>query len=396
MAQPTEAQRRLARRLRALRQSGRGTPITQKQVAEALGASVPLVSSWESAKAVPPEERLRAYALLFSGAASAQDGWVLPADGTPLAAEAEARRRELFTELTTLRYTAQRDDDGPEERRGALGGRFWCFPEDARVRIITTPMWPQVTATIPYANPWHPNHIESMLDADRDASLDLYGHIRAENPTADVRILTADKVTRNDLTGEVVILGQADVLLRGELNSVMHFFARRLEIPVGTRLAEGGDREFDSEFFVTCDEDGEPAYYPAGRNPAQVEAYRPIFQREVWQEGRPRSTRDGYPLLEYDVALIARKENELNLAATVTFCSGIFSRGTFGAVRALTDRNLRTQNEEFLVREFGLKDFWLLTRVPVFPADSGAETVTPDLARPYNRLRSSAPSLDPE
>jgi hypothetical protein len=360
-------------------------------VARAINASVPLVSSWESAKSTPPEERLRSYALYFCGDVGSEPEWAeLPDLGT-LSPDQESRRRELFNELVALRTDALGAQETPA-RVGALGGWFWSFPDDSRIRIITTPSWDRLIGGIPYANPWHPNYIESLRDADRDATMELYGHIRAENPNADVRWLTADQATRNDLTGDVVILGQGDKLRQGsaeERQPVVNFLARRLELPVGTRLPEGGDPEYDSEFVVTCDEDGEPAYYPDGRKPEQEEVYRPTFLKDTETPGHPRSTRDGYPQLEYDVALIARMENELNLAATITICSGVFSRGTYGAVRALTDRNLRAKNEKFLADEFGRQDFWLLTRVPVFQADGGAETVTPDLARPFHRLRSA-------
>jgi transcriptional regulator with XRE-family HTH domain len=392
MAQPSEAQRRLARRLRALRQPSGGPPVTQKQVAEALNASVPLVSSWEGAKAVPPEERLSSYALLFSGPPTMSNGRARLPDPRLLSVEAEAVRRELLKELIALRNAAQGEQEPSQHPAGALGGRFWCYPQNARVRIITTPMWPEVVAQIPYANAWHPNYIQSLLDADRDASLELFGHVRAENPTADVRLITADRLERsNDLTGEVIILGQGDQLFMAQQGTpgVLDYFVRRLELPVGIQRDPDGDPEYDSEFVVTCDEDDEPAYYPAGTTPAGFEAYRPVFLKDVSRDGQPRLERDGYPQLEYDVALIARMENQLNLGATVTICSGLFSRGTYGAVRALTDQNLRAKNEEFLINEFGLQDFWLLTRVPVFLSDSGAETVTPDLARPFNRLRAA-------
>lgn len=399
MPQPSEAQRRLGRRLRALRQPPGGVPVPQKFVADALGASVPLVSSWESGKAVPPMERLEAYALLFADMpTSGENRGGLP-DPASFSAETEGRRRELLKELVVLRQDTQREQDGPAPRVGPLGTRFWSFPEGAQVRILTTRMWPEVTSAIKYSSPWHPNYIEALHNADQDAAVELFGHVRAENPTADVRVLTVDQADRNDLTGEVILLGQSDSSFQRDVERVglLDFFVRRLELPVATRLREGGDREFDWEFVVTCDEDGEPAYYSGGQQPPSVDTYRPVFLRDYGAPGHPRLLREGYPQLEYDVALVARKENQLNLAATVTICAGVFSRGTYGAVRALTDRALRAKNEEFLAEEYGLQDFWLLTRVPIFQTDSGAETVTPDLARPFNRLRSSAPaSSDPE
>ena len=106
--------------------------------------------------------------------------------------------------------------------------------------------------------------------------------------------------------------------------------------------------------------------------------------RRVFDSGQPR--------LEYDVALLWRTVNPLNLGATLTVCTGIFSRGTYGAVRALTDANLRGRNEKYLAEELNLADFWLLLHVPVFSGTTGAQTVTPDLSRPFHRLRSFVPA----
>jgi hypothetical protein len=98
-------------------------------------------------------------------------------------------------------------------------------------------------------------------------------------------------------------------------------------------------------------------------------------------------------VLEYDVAVLARKRNQLNTANSVTICSGVFSRGTYGAVRALTDVLFRSRNERFLERHFGgLDEFWIVFYVPVFRGAQGLDTMTPDLERPFHRLRSSATS----
>jgi len=94
--------------------------------------------------------------------------------------------------------------------------------------------------------------------------------------------------------------------------------------------------------------------------------------------------RDGEPLLEYDVALLARMPNELQMSATLTLCAGLFSRGTYGIVRALTDPQRVGPNEAYL-RTFERPDnFWLLTYVPVFAGPDGLETLAPDLNRPFH------------
>jgi hypothetical protein len=227
----------------------------------------------------------------------------------------------------------------------------------------------------------------------------LFGHIRAENPTADVRFLTADRVTQEDITGHVVVLGQADSLwvtqrhpLSEEQSSVLDYLAAPLELPLGVQTPPCGDPEFDSEFVVTLDSDGEPTWFARGAEPDKIEIHPPQFLHDLGGPGGSRALQNGLPVLEYDVGLLARRPNQLNLRTTITICAGLFSRGTFGAVRALTDANadLRVRNERFLVERFGsLGDFWFLFRVPVFRGAHGLDTVTPDFGCGFHQLRSS-------
>jgi transcriptional regulator with XRE-family HTH domain len=411
----------LGDRLRGLRSNVWGRATTQKQVAEALRISVPLVSSWEQNKAVPSEEKLRSLALFFCLGEDREQP--LP-DLSELSAAEDRRRRELIDELIKLRDAAR----SGTPRSTLASGRFWNYPDGAKIRILTTPMWQDVVGKapladilaeldislddavsgvsvrdilkstgrvdpdgsvdrIPYANPRHPNYMESLHDGDRDATVELIGHLRAENPTADIRFLTSDRASRDDLTGHVVILGQADQLGRTtpEGPSPLEWLFRRQELPL-TTLLKGENSEFDSVFVVTEDTDGRPAYYPSGVDAPRGRSYGPIFLRDETDASRPRLYADGYPQLEYDIALLARQPNELNADTSVTICAGIFSRGTYGAVRAFTDTALRAANERYLTENFDLNNFWMLFYVPVF----AGETVTPDLNRPLHRVRSSS------
>jgi len=397
MTEPTPAQHHLAARLRGLRQEWGDAdgPVTQRHVAEALGASVPLVSSWENtvSPVVPPEERLRAYARFFATPRSIQDrrGRLLPDE--ELTPEEEARRRELIDELIPLREEALRPPQAAARQAGALGGRFWYFPDGQPIVIAATPFSDRQLLGNPYANPMHPNYVASLRNADMDAVVELVGHIRAENPGSEVRFVTVDELQRDHLTGHLVILGAGDagsfsLGAQTAQGSPLSWMIRRMELPVGLRLPPGGDEEYDAEFVVTSDEDGEPAY-----RGSHDDIYRPTFMRDERVADRPRLLVDGFPQLEYDVALLARQPNELNLSATLTVCSGIFSRGTYGAVRALTDANLRARNEQYLYERFrdpdsrgGLRKFWMLIQVPVFQGD----TITPDLNRPFHILRRSS------
>jgi len=262
--------------------------------------------------------------------------------------------------------------------------------------IAGTPFSDRQLRDNPYASRWHPNYIASVRNADMDATIELFGHVRAENPGSEVRFYRADELRRDHLTGHLIILGGGDALtmLTESALAPVAWLVRRTELPVRTRVPPDGEEEYDSEFVVTIDEDGEPQIHGA-----KEEVYRPTFLRDETAPLRPRLLappelgEKGYPQLEYDVALLARQPNELNLSATLTICTGIFSRGTYGAVRALTDANLRARNEQYLYERFrdpesrsGLRRFWMLIQVPVFQGD----TITPDLNRPFHRLRQSS------
>lgn len=372
----------LAQMLRRLRES-RG--LTQRQLGDLLGEgralSPALISSWESGKALPADRWLESYARKLSGPGDAAGG-VDPVAG-------------LLSRLTSLRGTAASVEEpaGPAPA-GALGGRFWHFPDGRPIRIVSTPMRRDVVEAVPYANSFHPNYIESLRNADMDATIELFGHIRAENPNSDVRHLTRRTVDRDDLTSHLVLLGGADTLVDPVLPprepSALAWLVRRLDLPLYTQVPEGADAEFGLEFVVTTDEQGRPRHRGPGR-----EVHAPTFLRvegrRVAEDGAGTPvTTGGFPQLEYDVGLLLRRPNPMNTAATITLCAGIFSRGTYGVARSLTDLHLRRANEDFVDRAFGLADFWLLMRIPVLQTRRGAETITTDLNRPFHVMRGAS------
>jgi hypothetical protein len=161
-----------------------------------------------------------------------------------------------------------------------------------------------------------------------------------------------------------------------------------MDLPVAARLPERGDDQFDTEFVVTVDGQGRPVY----RGP-HLQAYPPRFLEDPDAEGR-RLMANGFPQLEYDVGLLARQPNPMNPQASVTVCTGIFSRGTYGIVRMFTDYNLRAANEAYLYEHFDPGRFWALIRVPMFQGIDGVDTITPALAREFHVLLTSehAPS----
>jgi hypothetical protein len=88
-------------------------------------------------------------------------------------------------------------------------------------------------------------------------------------------------------------------------------------------------------------------------------------------------------LLYEDVALFARAVNPWNRETTVTICYGMYGRGTYGAIRALTDFHFRERNSRYLASRFAGRDaYCVLTRVPIVHG----ETLTPDWTTGDHRL----------
>jgi transcriptional regulator with XRE-family HTH domain len=390
--------RALGARLRELRTDW---GVTQGRLAEALGLSPALISSWESGGATPPEERLNAYARFFAARRSVERRPPALIPSEDLTAEEERARSDLIDELVRLREEAL---EGPALRpreRGALGGRFWYFPDGQPITILCTPLtqrqlgWTPEAAeagdlppAVQYAtNPSHPNAVRNLGNGDIDALLELVGHIRAENPTATVRWLTYDRVTSSDqLTSHVVLLGGLDDQIGATPDgtaAIVQAFHRAVSLPAEAQWKPEGDEEFDGEFVVKLDSEGVPT--SDQQKVARTEAYRPRFLRDEALSDRPRLLVRGAPQLTSDVAIIGRTPNPVNPSATLTSFGGIFSRGTYAAVRAFTDAQFRARNEQWLHGALDPKNFWILIQITIL-ADN---TMTPDLTRPAIRLRSS-------
>jgi transcriptional regulator with XRE-family HTH domain len=383
MSESSVSSRLLAAELRRLRVEGFvDGQVTQRQLADILKISPGLLSSWENAKEIPPEDRVRSYARFFCTPRTLAEGRLLP-DGQ-LDADEEAERRRLIDVLVDLRDAALQGGIAASAETGQLGGRFWHFPDGLPVVIAYNALGS--LAALDYANPDNPNYIQWLSNGDIDATMELFGHVRAENPRTEVRVVPQVHLQADMITGShLVILGGA-----AEENRALGWFWRRLDLPVRGRVPADGDEYYDTEFVVSTDADGEPQY-----DGPDEEGYQPIFLRDK-NGHRSLSLPDGdgrqFPLLEYDLALFARQRNPLNQATTVTVCSGIFSRGSYGAVRTCTDASLRGSNEKFLyeryrdpARRSSLRPFWMLIHVPVL----GAQTITPDLTRAFHRVRAS-------
>jgi transcriptional regulator with XRE-family HTH domain len=345
---------RLARRLRELREeSWPGRKITQPQLAQALGVSVPLISSWESLTnpKVPPLGRLDAYAALFATARSFdQDpGHIIALQD--MSDDEERMMNELKQELRHKRSEAMRTDVGggaaPRSEAAnlineSLGRGPWHFGDGNDITLVC-PQWPaDMLAKIPYTDINDPDYIELLTYSELDTLFEVYGHIRAANPANQVNLRTVDNLQPDDYTSHLVTLGGID------WNALTSSAVVSLKLPV----RQIADWNTEGGQYFEVEGAGDPAQY------------RPILD--------PSS--DPARLVE-DVALFARGMNPFNSKRTMTICSGMYARGTYGAVRALTDKRFRDRNTEYLRSKFADSDtYCILTRVRIVMG----QTITPD------------------
>ncbi len=346
MAEPTGVS--LARRLRELRVAGfPHVKLTQLQVANALSDDEPLadstLSSWENTRAptLPPHSRLRAYAQFFATERSLEGErpHLVPlAELTP--AEQKARN-ELERQLFLLR------DGEPEV---PSGGQFWRFDDGAPITLICSDLRKSDELELgPLTQEDNPNFADLYSYGDLDALFDLYGHLRATNPNSPVHLRRG---ASPDLVNHLVVLGGIawnDVTRR--LNDLLPLPVRQVE---DAKIPSG-------EIFVT---DG-GSYHG--------ERFEPR-----WRDDNPGTADEPGVLLE-DVGMLARVPNPYNALRTLTYCNGVHGRGVLGAVRCLTDPDVRSDNEQYLEKAFpGSDSFVLLMRVPVL----GGQTVPPSLMSP--------------
>jgi hypothetical protein len=341
---------RLAQALRRLRESTWPDHVlTQAQLAEALGSegkkvAAATLSSWESTTnpKLPAEARIHDYARFFCTEQSvkADPPRLIPED--QLTEDELDQLRQLELQLIDLYH--------PKVRATYRSFQFDAGP----VLVICPEAPPEVRG--PLADIHDPNFTKLRQYGDLDALIELYGHLRAENPSLDVFHRLATEVVSDDFSHHVILLGGIG------WNEVTRRFQGAIPSAPITQVAVRNLK--DGDIFRVQAPDNEQSFYPV---------------YEDLGEGKE---------LISDVGYLVRLRNPFRVNRTLTICNGIFSRGVFGAVRCLTDKSVRAENEKYLADRFPGGEFAILMRVPVF----ANETLSPDLQNPDAVLYEWAPS----
>lgn len=340
----------------------------QAQLAKALSGSgksvsVALVSSWESRTnpKVPPAFRIQDIATFFASPRSFDRKGARLLSPSELSAPEQAAREELLQELTRLRSAAceapdrSSDPTTISDSTQAIAESFsaepYRFKAGDRVTIVCGQVPRDMRQHMPYTDPLDPDFIESYRYADLDALIELWGHLWSRNPGGPVAYRSGDQLRPDDYSGHLVSLGGVD------WNAATSSVLARLQLPVAQ--VNEWDKEGGAYFEVT-EEDG-----------------RKVQHRPLLEES------GGRKILREDVALFARAVNPFNQKRFVTICNGMYGRGVYGAVRALTDERFRDRNAEYIRAQYATSEaFCLLIRVTV----ENTLTLTPDWTLPETRL----------
>ena len=330
----------LARRLRALREEHwPGTKVNQSQLAAALGGdgkrpvSVPLISSWESRTnpTVPPASRIEDIATFFASPRSfdGQVGRLLSPD--EMTVQERAAREKLLQELSRLRSEALaapgasrilatvpgcRPGDRPIAQCGALplqGGR----EHHHRLRPVAAA---DAASGCPIPTPWTPT--SSSCTGTRTSTRCSSCSATCGPPIPPAVSGSRPQISFRPMTTPGIWSRWAvwtGTRRRVRSSTVFSFRCRQ----VSDWDKEGG------AYFEVTGEDGHPVIH------------------------RPRLDESGgRTILREDVALFARAVSPFNRKRFVTICNGMYGRGTYGAVRALTDERFRDRNMEYIQARF--------------------------------------------
>ena len=343
-AQPTPEAFRLAKRLRELRE-GEFVRLTQSDLGRALGdadatLSPATISMWENAASgrIPPRSRLEAYARLFCTPRSFEGG-VHMLGVAELTVPERDRLEELQQELLGLRDSAVPPAEAPA---GGEAQSMWHFPDGSRITLVCYRLPPDRQP--PRAEASNLNYVRLADLADLDTLVDIYGAVRAYNPTSRVVIMAAQDLTQRDVANHLVLIGGLT------WKTVTPWFSRISPIPI-----EAGDPADRGAIVVRDPDSGEREF---------------------------KYTLVGDELVE-DVGFFARGENPSAPRRTLTICGGVTTRGVRGAARCFIDWEMRERNEQYLMPRFpDGSTYCIVMRVPIVNKDP----LTPDLSKKENCL----------
>ncbi|HEY7272448.1 MAG TPA: helix-turn-helix transcriptional regulator [Actinoplanes sp.] len=326
----------LAARLKELRLGGwNGMPLTQPALGKALRASVPLLSSWENGKGLPPVARLDAYARLFAIRRPPADGKPRVPSADQLDDEERATYERLLQELIGLRDQM--------ERTGGTPASPLQFPPGQAITIVCSELPARIRSQLPYSSPDDPDYVQSYKYGDLDPLIELLPRVGALNPTSSITVGVLSELSLDDLTAHLIALGGVDfnLVTKETLIDLNYVPVRQL----------GRETERDSGGFSV-------------RTPTGRRSLTPRLSGE-----RENAT------LQEDVAHFLRAPNPYNRERTLTFFTGMYSRGSYGAVRALTDPKIQERNAAYIARRFaGAQTYSIVSRVKIV----ANEVVVPD------------------
>ncbi|HTJ31628.1 MAG TPA: helix-turn-helix transcriptional regulator [Dactylosporangium sp.] len=324
----------LAQRLRELRIQQR---LGQGDLKQALKVSVPLISSWEKVggAARPNPVHLEKYARLFATPRSFAGARPELLDFSDLTPEERVRYDELKQSLGL-------DSEPVNPLR---------YPAGEPLTIVCAELPEQLQAAREYADPLAPDHVEIYSYADPDALFELYSYLRQVNPANRIRYKLVNRLDRADLDTHLLLLGGVD------WNTLTRQLYDMLDPPVKQVGREG----IEAGAFEVVDPDG------------TKRTLVPDLKED-----------NGRLTLRQDVAHLWRTVNRFGgEGSTVTIFNGVYGRGTYGIVRALTDVDRRERNFRYLERRFGGgTEFSIVSRVDIV---AGILTV-PDWTDPNMRL----------
>jgi transcriptional regulator with XRE-family HTH domain len=343
--QPTPGAYRLADRLRELRERA-SMRLTQGDLGKALGGaheqlSPTTISMWENPASgrIVPRSRLEAYARLFCTQRSFEGGVVHMVDVAELTAAERDRMQELRRELLTLRDSAVPREGGVSSGKAQS---MWHFPDGSQITLVCYRMPPDRQPKS--ADPSELDYVRFSDLADLDSLIEIYGAVRAYNPTSRIVITAAQDLTQRDVANHLVLIGGRT------WQAVAPWLTGIFPIPV--ELEDPAERD---AIVVHDPEHGEREFKYTLVNGQLVQ----------------------------DVGLFARGENPSAPRRTLTICGGITTRGVRGAARCFIDGEMREHNERYLIPRFPHgSTYCIVMKVPVVNLDP----LTPDLSKEDNRL----------